>query len=450
MKPLVLCIFPPIYDFALYDLYLKPYALLKIGYWFEQCGYDVEFLNCLDYADTGSIAELGVPKRKADGTGKFLRQPAIMPAALQAVPRNFYRYGITGEAMRQRITALHPDLILIASGMTYWYPGVKEAALLAKALHPHVPIIVGGVYATLCTEHCRQEIPADYVIAGAAFPALLPILQKLGLPYTHPATDYPLLRPALYRDAAVIRINNGCPMRCQYCASYALSGKFQQGDPVQTFAIVSRLHKELGISHFAFYDDALLVKKEQVLVPFLEQVLAAGLNLRFYLPNAIHLEYMDAQIARLMKQTGFQELRIGFESSSTDFHAELDRKVDVAGFGNKIELLRMAGFKATEIGLYILAGLPEQRKEEVEASIRFAATFGVNVYLAEFSPIPQSPLWEKSVALSIFPIAEEPLTHNNSILPLQSPHFTLHDLKELKTLALQLCRSRAGHESYGS
>jgi hypothetical protein len=39
--------------------------------------------------------------------------------------------------------------------MTYWYPGVVEAIARVRARFGAVPVVLGGVYATLCTDHAR-------------------------------------------------------------------------------------------------------------------------------------------------------------------------------------------------------------------------------------------------------------------------------------------------------
>ena len=96
--------------------------------------------------------------------------------------------------------------------------------------------------------------------------------------------------------------------------------------------------------------------------------------------------------------------------------------------------VRSAGFARHEITAYVLAGLPSQGWQEVAASIRFAADLGVRVALAEYSPVPGTALWTASVRSSRYPL-EEPLAHNNSILPLQWEGFTPADLQHLKNLA---------------
>ena len=101
-------------------------------------------------------------------------------------------------------------------------------------------------------------------------------------------------------------------------------------------------------------------------------------------------------------------------------------------------LLKSVGFGGSQIGVYILAGLPGQYWEEVEETIRFVAPYGVRIYVAEYSPVPGTPMFEESVKLSQFPIGEEPLLQNNTLFPLRWKGFTFEDLNRLKDLAREL------------
>jgi radical SAM superfamily enzyme YgiQ (UPF0313 family) len=139
-----------------------------------------------------------------------------------------------------------------------------------------------------------------------------------------------------------------------------------------------------------------------------------------------------------MKDTGFQEVRVGFESADPGFHASLGDKLRVEMLGRGVEALRSAGFTPRQIIVYILEGLPGQSRQEVEESIRYASNYRIRISLAEYSPVPGTALWEKSVDMSRYPLAEEPLTHNNSILPMEWSGFSLQDHKRLKSLAREL------------
>ncbi|MCQ2604169.1 MAG: radical SAM protein [Spirochaetia bacterium] len=439
-KPYALLIAPPVYDFALYDLFLKPYALLKIGRWLELNGWQVSLLNCLDYSDQETLAVSKKLRRKPDGTGKFFKTFSKNPPCLDGVGKYLSRYGISRESFSHRLSECRrPDIVLIASGMTYWYYGVIEAVEAVRRQWGPVPVAVGGIYATLMTEHCRNVSGADFVIKGDAQSetGLNQIFRKLDLPECDvPWNDDMLVHPVL-RDAAVLRMNRGCPCHCSYCASRQISS-FEKGSPELAFALMEKIHRQLGTVNFAFYDDAILVKKEEVFIPFLRMVERSGYKFNFYLPNALHLDRLDPDTAALMVRCGFREIRIGFESSDIRFHDQNDRKLDLQTFPEKVDMLFRCGFSKENIGIYVLAGLPGQYAGEVEDSLHYLAEYGLRGNIAEYSTVPGTILWDECVRKSKFPVETEPICHNNSIFPMQWDGFTVADMERLKRLSKTL------------
>lgn len=436
-RPLALLIQPPVYDFALYDHYIKPVGLLRLARWLKTAGWETEIVNALDYA-AGSLP-VGAKKlrRRKDGTGKFFRREAAYPDIEKRIPRPFSRYGVPADLLEQGLRGLRPDLILITSGMTYWYPGVREAARLCRRLFPAVPLLVGGTYATLMTQHCREVIPCDEVIAGGGERALRRFLQHRSLPA--PPGPIPFQpEPAWegWRDAAVLRLREGCPFRCRYCASSALHPAFHADSLESLLGQFRSIRERWGTRNFAFYDDALLFRSHELFKPFLEGVIAQG-GASFFTPNAVHLKYIEYETACLMRRAGFREVRVGFESLSADFHRQYDGKVESGALAEKGRTLAAAGFRAEDVRVYILAGLPGQRVADIRDSIRYVRSLGHPVSLTEFSPVPGSPGWEEWAPQCQYPLAEEPLYHNNTLFPFERPDFTAEDLRRLKGEARQ-------------
>jgi radical SAM superfamily enzyme YgiQ (UPF0313 family) len=62
-------------------------------------------------------------------------------------------------------------------------------------------------------------------------------------------------------------------------------------------------------------------------------------------------------------------------------------------------------------------GMPGQTVESVRETVLFSDRVGAMPYLAEYSPMPHTALWEEAIAASEYDLASEPLYHNNTLLP---------------------------------
>ncbi len=438
-KPNVLMIQPPVYDFALYDLYFKPYGLYRLSEWFSRGGYGVTILDCLDWLEEETVKELGEVTRKHGGTGKFPKVQTPFPFPDIQLKRRYHRYGILKRVIRKRIRTSEPDLVCITSGMTYWYQGVWEVIDMVMDEFPAVPIAVGGIYATLMSSHIKSRYPEVIVVEGDDITKFTKYLKHAGLPVPGSVLDpFPPASPEFWRESAVLRLNRGCPLNCDYCASRALSSCFVPGNPSAAVRWLENLFEHTKILDIAFYDDALLIHKNRVLIPFLEEIIKTDIPFRFYTPNGLHITELDRSTAELMKLAGFQEIRMGFESSSDTFHEQYDRKSTKDLFHESVEAALQGGFSSSQLRVYVLAGLPGQEADEVEESVRYASDCSVSVSVAEYSPVPGTALWKESCMRSPFPLETEPLFHNNTIQPLAWEKFSREDMQKLKHLAKSL------------
>ncbi len=435
-SPKVLLIQPPVYDFALYDLFLRPYGLLRIGSWFADSGYDVALLDCLDWNEPATVRSLGRVKRKPDGTGKFHMTSVPFPVISDGLRRRYHRYGILREVIKRRIAQSQADIVCVTTGMTYWYPGVVEVLDIIHDVLPRALIFIGGIYATLMPEHLGSLDADVHIVQGNAAETLSSVLNRAGFPVpVHPVPTFPHTCSSVWKHAAVLRLSEGCPLNCDYCASRVLSPKFLPGNPQAAAAWLADLHHLHGVRNVAFYDDALLVDTQRILVPFLQAVIKEKLPIRFYTPNGVHITHIDGATAALMKQAGFQELRMGFESSSDQFHSQHDRKCTKEAFHSAVAAAHASGFSLNQLRVYVLAGIPGQLKDEVEQSVRYAGEAGVRVSIAEYTPVPGTALWDESCRRSKFPLADEPLYHNNTLQPLSWSGLSRDDMQDLKQLA---------------
>ncbi len=380
-------------------------------------------LDCLD----PMWSDVRWPGRSRFGTGAYPKLRMEKPECLQSVPRHYSRYGLSYEAVAGALRLLQPqpDCIFITSIMTYWYPGVLTIIDLVRKAFPGTPVILGGIYASLCREHAEVHSGADLIISGPLeHPGNWKQVWEL-LERPVPAIPEPLpAGPALdcYPDPpfSIILGSKGCPFHCAYCASDVLNPGFLQ----RSFgALRTELQTEIdrGVRDFAFYDDALLIRPETWLDPLLKRF-TADPGVRLHAPNAMHVRYLTPALCKLLHTAGLKTVRLGLESA--DFSNRADRKLSLQDWEEGLANLLAAGFKTEQIGAYILFGLPEQDGEEVVRAVRFAHRHRIRPHLAQYTPIPGSSLFEKAKSCSQYSIEEEPLLQNNSIWPCKPGGFT--------------------------
>jgi radical SAM superfamily enzyme YgiQ (UPF0313 family) len=229
--------------------------------------------------------------------------------------------------------------------------------------------------------------------------------------------------------------SRGCPFQCAYCASHRLQPRLLHRSPASVVAEIVHWHNNHGVRDFAFYDDALLVDAQRHVVPLLEGVMEAGVKVRFHTPNAVHIREITRSLARLMFQAGFHTIRLGLETTAFERRQEMDRKVTEAEFLKAVGHFKAAGFAPSQVGAYLLAGLPGQDFTAVEASIAVVKQAGITPVIAHYTPIPHTPMWAAAVAASRYDLEADPIYTNNAIFPCQSASFSWEVLTRLKNLA---------------
>jgi len=439
--PHILLVNPWIHDFAAYDFWAKPLGLLTLAALLRTHGLSLSYIDCLDRFHPRAPAS--DPFARC-GRGPYLKTRIAKPKGLEDVQRTFSRYGIRPRWLRKDLEALPPpDLILITSLMTYWYSGVQETITILRELFPKKAIILGGIYASLCERHALKNSGADDIFCGPAEDALLDLVAQ----YTsftatprfnsHKLDSYPY--PALDMQNRInyvpLLTSRGCPYKCAYCASHFLNPKRMWRSPHSVLEELKFWQRSYPIRDFVLYDDAFLVNAEQHALPLLEKIIQAELNLRFHTPNALHIRGINAQTARLLFRAGFKTIRLGLETTEFDHRESIDCKVTENDFKHAAGYLKEAGFEKTQVGAYLLMGLPGQELPVVERSIRAVQATGITPVLAYYSPIPHTAMWQKAVAASRYDLEADPIFTNNSLIPCWPEAFNWETVSALKELA---------------
>lgn len=383
-------------------------------------------------------------KRKADGRAPFVKEKVVNPPALKQIRKRFKRYGISSNTFIRELSEIErPDLILITSIMTYWYLGVKEALGVARGVFPSSKIVVGGIYPSLCFEHAERTLrEADLIVKNSQIEKFYGFVEQISnkmlvyKPSLYDLDHIPYPCYDLYDTIPFVPLltSFGCMYRCTYCATPFMHPNIVRRRPESVLEEIKHWH-ERGVDRYVLYDDNFLYRSEMYARPLLEKISKLSFPIEIYNPNALNGALIDDELALLLRNAHFREIRIGLETTNPSVQRSTGGKVSLQSFERSVAALLGAGFKKNEITAYILAGLPTQKWEEVKSSIDYVLDSGIQPHIAEYTPIPHTRLFEEYEHHSRFPISEDPVYQNNALFPFAWEGFTENDLEYLKLYA---------------
>ncbi len=162
---------------------------------------------------------------------------------------------------------------------------------------------------------------------------------------------------------APVMTGTGCPYRCPFCASSRLQPERARFTAERIYNEIARDHYDLGVTDFAFYDDALLLDAEYTLRPALERVVKAN-------PRSVstrRTRFISGHFRRsgvvLLHAAGFKTLRLGLETTADGKSRQWGGKVNTEMYLKAVERLFEAGFSGDDIGVYLplRAAWPDSR-----------------------------------------------------------------------------------------
>jgi radical SAM superfamily enzyme YgiQ (UPF0313 family) len=439
----ILLVNPWIYDFTAYDYWQKPLGLLYIvSILRENTNCQLAFIDCLDRRHPLLAKRL---KEKPDGRGIFPKEEVAKPRVLKGVPRKYSRYGIPLSLFIHELNRIpRPDLVLLTCAMTYWYLGVQMAVELVRQKFGQVPIVLGGIYASLVPEHAKSNSGADFVVQGAGENKILSLLNEVfgdgfcalqefknfeELPY--PAFD--LLRN---KEGLPLFTSRGCPYRCTFCASHLLYKDFEQRTPSSVISEIESHFQKHKTLHFAFFDDALLLRKRKHIIPILEGIIRKELPLSFHTPNGLHVREIDFELASLLKKANVQSLFLSQESFNEELLARTCPKVATEDLEKALTHLEKAGYKREDINVYLIVGLEGQDVFQIKEDVLKVKRLGARPRLTYYSPVPKTEEWNRLVAKGYLTQDTDPLLHNKLTFPYLWGSFSPSAFDSLRNLLI--------------
>lgn len=280
-----------------------------------------------------------------------------------------------------------------------------EAARRAKELHPDLPVVFGGIHASLLPEQTLQNPAIDVVVVGegeATFEHLVKVLQAgrplgevAGIVYKEngkvhtnpprlfvdidkePPLSYHLLDIDLYRrrlfgvDHLTFNSSRGCTFRCAFCWDPVMHKRqWRAMQPETVLDHLKRIIRDYGVRGFLFTDDHFFIDMRRAR-GIIEGIVRAGLDITIskLQVRADTICRMDDEFLDLMVRAGVKRFTVGIESGS-------QRVLDLIKKDMTVEQAIEANRKLAPhpiVPLYLfMMGMPTETPDELRQSIELA------------------------------------------------------------------------------
>jgi len=431
-----LLISPPVYDTQYWAHWSLPYGLLRVASWLKSKGYQLKLIDCLEANKTRDARKQmwrvrGICSTHEDRPDNW---KTYVPKENEKIE---YCFGIPRDELERKLLDIKtrdrkareelfpeptfpaPDEIWISSIMTYWWESTRDVVNACRRVFPRAVIRVGGIYPTLAPEHAvanlglrdplhlqgRELDPLDPeqqrrdLVVSATIPEANSHPLELDL-YTVDGAGVPESNPDL-PEYTILTTSRGCPFKCAYCAANILN----EGRKVwvRQYASVYDEIKDLFTNHnireFCFYEDNLLLGKGNFF-ELLRQIRDDRelKGIRLHAPEGIEVRLLHYDIAKLMKDAGFERLYLPLETVNANMQKKWDRThTNMDKFFYALENAERAGYRlrCQDINCFILFGLPDEDLQAVYDTVVFASSRVGSVIPMLFTPVPNTPIYDQ-------------------------------------------------------
>lgn len=312
---------------------------------------------------------------------------------------------------------------------------INEMLKIAKGINPNVITIIGGPHPTAVPENVFYEFRnLDFAIKGEA-EISLPLLLKMilrdngssfgnipGLIYRegnktliNPSevikdldsldiVAWDLMDPrryseqvqgAFYRDLPVAPIvtSRGCPYECTFCSNKISMGRTLRLRSIEkVIEEIESLKHDYQVREIQILDDNFTINKKRVL-RFCGEMKSKDLKMHIAFPNGVRLDTLDEDILSALKDAGAYSITVGIESGSQRILNHMKKSLTLSLIKEKVSLIKKYGF---EINAFFIIGYPEETKEDIEKTIKFARELPIGVaHFSCFLPLPGTEITQE-------------------------------------------------------
>ncbi|MAG47647.1 hypothetical protein CL617_03500 [archaeon] len=336
--------------------------------------------------------------------------------------------GVSNEQLEKRIRKGNYDVVGVAM-LTSMFSQSLQVCKTAKKINPNIKVIVGGSHASVRPLETAKEKSIDVVTIGeaeAAFKGLLDAFENKtslkdikGIVYKEegkliqteaaekiqdldffPIPNRELINMKLYRPsvsyykrlpAYTMVTTRGCPYRCTFCAT-AKTGYRMHSIP-RVVEEMKLLVEKYGAKEILIRDDTFTLNKKRT-KDLCDAIIKEGLHKKVTWDCITRAGLVNLELLQKMKNAGCWGIHFGVEGGSQKIIDTIQKDATLDEIKNAFKWARKAGIETRG---YFMIGLPGGKREDDEATIKFAkeldpdwAQFTVTV------PYPGTQLYQEA------------------------------------------------------
>lgn len=198
----------------------------------------------------------------------------------------------------------------------------------------------------------------------------------------------------------MIITSRGCPGKCIYCASAALSGtRYRNRSAQNVFSEIHYKYSIKGEKYFAFLDDTFTANKKR-LYQFCDYLKQANMNIIWRCDS--RTDILSKEMIDKMQEVGCTSVHIGIESGSQDVINKINKHISLE---RSEELLAYMSQKGLQVMCSFIIGhhcdTHETIKETIDMALKFRKKYKATVGISINTPFPGTYLYNHMKDLGI-------------------------------------------------
>jgi radical SAM superfamily enzyme YgiQ (UPF0313 family) len=307
-----------------------------------------------------------------------------------------------------------PDLVGITAFTSQANRAYEVAAYFRRL---GVPVVMGGIHATMCLEEARKRV--DAVVTGEAERVWQAVLTdarngRLKSRYDGGRVDIENVPPARHDllpnkyAFGAIQTTRGCPLNCSFCSVTAFNGAFYRQ---RSIADVVREFRSIREKYVLVVDDNLIGTRAEHIArakDLFRALAQADLRKQWVAQATINFAD-DEELLGLAAKAGCRGVFIGFESPTPEGLKEIGKKFNLLkGRDFRASVQRIQRHNILVVGSFIM-GLdidkPGIGKQIAEVARQYSVD---NLNVLFLTPLPGTRLWDQMkaegrISLNTFP-----------------------------------------------